>query len=265
MKLIVNADDFGYSPGVNAGIIDAYKNGIVSSTTLMANMYGFDDALELHKKYPGLGIGVHLVLTAGKPLTDLPKEFLDEKGEFLRRPVYLDDDYNTIIRDWLDYDLIYNEWKSQIEKILKAGFKIDHIDSHHHMHTHEQTREITKKLSEEYGLPVRSSYLNDKYFNSPDFIKENFDGVLADENTDQEEMKKIFDHICNYEFVELMVHPAFIDHYLMENSSFNTGRLYEHKNLTSDYIKILVKENNIELATYSDFIKELKWINFFKN
>ena len=55
-----------------------------------------------------------------------------------------------------------------------------------------------------------------------------------------------------------MVHPAFIDHYLMENSSFNTGRLYEHKNLTSDYIKSLVKENNIELVTYSDFIKELK-------
>ena len=71
-------------------------------------------------------------------------------------------------------------------------------------------------------------------------------------------MKKIFDHICNYELVELMVHPAFIDHYLMENSSFNIGRLYEHKNLTSDYIKTLVKENNIELATYSDFIKELK-------
>ena len=253
MKLIVNADDFGYSPGVNAGIVDSYRNGIVTSTTMMANMYGFEDALKLHKDYPGLGIGAHLTLTAGKPLTDVPRDYLDEKGQFLRRPIYLDNDNNSIQRDWLNYEVVYKEWKSQLDKILDAGFKIDHIDSHHHMHTHEQTREAAKKLSEEYNLPVRSSYMDEKYFKSPDFIKLNDDGLLSDKKTPKEEFLKLFNHICEYEIVELMVHPAFIDYFLMENSSFNIGRIYEHMWLTSDYVKNLVEDKNIELVTYKDF------------
>ncbi len=255
MKLIVNADDFGYSPGVNTGIVDAYKNGIVSSTTMMANMYGFEDALKLHKEYPGLGVGAHLVLTSGKPLTNLPKEFLDDNGEFLRRPIYLDDQNESIERDWLDGELIYKEWKAQLDKILDAGFNVDHIDSHHHMHTHEQTRAAAKKISEEYKLPVRSSYLDEKYFNSPDFVKLDGDGLLSNKNTDKQKFVELFDHITSFEIVELMVHPAYVDFYLMDNSSFNTARVYEHMWLTSDYIKGLLKERNIELVTY----KQFKW------
>ena len=68
MKLIINADDFGYSNGVNYGIIDAFKNGILTSTTCLTNMPGFNHAIQLAKENPNLGIGIHLTLTCGKPL-----------------------------------------------------------------------------------------------------------------------------------------------------------------------------------------------------
>lgn len=67
-KVIFNSDDFGYSHGVNYGIMDAYQRGILTSTTLMANMPGFEHAVKLRKEMPRLGVGVHLTLTCGKPL-----------------------------------------------------------------------------------------------------------------------------------------------------------------------------------------------------
>ena len=68
INLIVNADDFGYSPGVNYGILHSYLYGIVNSATMMMNMAGTGQALAMVKQYPGLRTGVHLVLTCGKPL-----------------------------------------------------------------------------------------------------------------------------------------------------------------------------------------------------
>ena len=82
MRLIINADDFGYSKGVNYGIIDAYKNGIVRSTTIMAGMPGFDHAVELAKENKELGVGVHLTLTSYKPVLDSHKTIVNEHGYF---------------------------------------------------------------------------------------------------------------------------------------------------------------------------------------
>jgi len=84
-QIIINADDFGYSKAVNYGIIDSYLDGVVRSTTLMANMDGFDHAVDLAKKHRGLAVGVHLTISTGRPLTDLNQGFLDKNGDFKRR------------------------------------------------------------------------------------------------------------------------------------------------------------------------------------
>ncbi|MEG0276419.1 MAG: ChbG/HpnK family deacetylase, partial [Coprobacillus sp.] len=70
VKIINNADDFGYSNAINYGIIDCYLNGMLTSTTLMPAMPGFDHAVALAKQNPGLGIGVHLTLTCGRPVLE---------------------------------------------------------------------------------------------------------------------------------------------------------------------------------------------------
>ena len=84
MRLIVNADDFGYSEGVNEGIVMAYRQGIVRSTTLMVNQEGTEDAISLLKSLGLPGIGIHLCLTHGRPVTQADKvpSLLDNTGNF---------------------------------------------------------------------------------------------------------------------------------------------------------------------------------------
>lgn len=140
-KIICNADDFGHSKGVNLGIIEAFKNGIVRSTTLMAGMDGFEHALVLAKDNPGLNIGVHLTLTAGKSVGGIYKTITDEKGDFLN----LSELENNI--ENVDLLEVEREYEAQIQKILDAGIKVDHFDSHHHTHNLKGIINIFLKLA----------------------------------------------------------------------------------------------------------------------
>ncbi len=87
-RLIVNADDFGLTTEVNKGIIEAYRNGIVTSTTIMVNMPGFADAVEKIRCTPGLAVGIHLNLTYGVPVlgADQVRSLVGPDGRFKRRP-----------------------------------------------------------------------------------------------------------------------------------------------------------------------------------
>jgi len=87
-RLIINADDFGLCESVNKGIVEAHTKGVLTSTTIMANMPAADQAVELAKNLPTLGLGVHLNLTAGKPLSkdNTVKLILDSQGYFALSP-----------------------------------------------------------------------------------------------------------------------------------------------------------------------------------
>ncbi len=84
MRAIVNADDFGLSPGINRGIVRAFRDGVLSSTTMMANMPAFEDAVALAKAHPGLGVGVHLTLVWGAPVAGAERvpSLVDRNGRF---------------------------------------------------------------------------------------------------------------------------------------------------------------------------------------
>ena len=86
-RLIVNADDLGWADGVNRGIADAHRNGIVTSASLIANGAAFAGAIDVAKSAPALGIGVHLNLSDGKPVSDEPVPTLtNEQGDFSGGP-----------------------------------------------------------------------------------------------------------------------------------------------------------------------------------
>ena len=87
IKLIVNADDFGLTEGTNYGIIDGHINGLVNSTTMMMNMPGTEHAVRLAKEYNLLGVGVHLVLTAGEPLLGDVPSLVGSDGSFHKQSV----------------------------------------------------------------------------------------------------------------------------------------------------------------------------------
>lgn len=237
-KLIINADDFGYCKGVNYGIIEAYKNGILTSTTMMANMPGFEQALELHEQYPGLGIGIHLTLTTGRPILSNLKTIVDAEGNFRNQAYYK----GSFI---IDQQEIYDEWKAQIEKILATGIKPTHVDTHHHANLFSDFNDIYLKLADEYQLPVRNN------FNNKEHTRRTTDHFIYTMETviqTVESLEKLFE---TNNSVEIMCHPAFLDKFLLSHSSYTYPRTEELELLTHPTIKnLFTTQNTIELTTF---------------
>ena len=231
MKWIVNADDFGYCKGVNLGIIEAYKNGILRSTTLMPGMPGFDHAVDLLKENKGLGCGIHMTLTAYEPVLKTHKTIVDENGKFFRSP-------GKINLEKIDLNEVYEEFCAQIEKAKDAGVEITHLDSHHHVHMQEVLKPVIDKIREKYKLPMRGD------------VK--LEGSFYGENVSQDYLKGLYNE--KEEVIEIMTHPAYLDLDIYESSSYNIYRMKELKVLTSQEIKDFIKENNIKLCSFKDII-----------
>ena len=137
-KLIVNADDFGFTHDVNAGIVEAHEKGILTATTLMANGSAFEDAVRLAREHPGLDMGVHLVLVGGSSLrTGLPLP------QAIHELIY------AVVRGRIKP---YDELKPQVERIIEAGLQPTHLDTHKHTHVIPAVLDAVARLSQEYGI-----------------------------------------------------------------------------------------------------------------
>ncbi len=151
-KLIVNADDFGLHPLINAGIVKGHKEGLITSTSLMASAPAFEEAVELAKMDPTLGVGIHLTLVGGGEPA-LPKEkvssLLTADGVF---PL----DYAAFARRLYSGSIkkkeMEAELRAQIEKVLAAGLSVTHIDSHQHLHVLPGVRVSVLRLALEYKI-----------------------------------------------------------------------------------------------------------------
>src|SRR5262245_40998538 len=132
-NLIVNADDLGWTAGVNRGIADAHRNGIVTSTSLLANGSAFDDGVRTSGELPGLGVGVHLNLSDGPPTAPAEevKTLLNADGKFAGGPESL---LLRLTTKSLDVKEVEKEWEAQIQKIRAAGIRPTHLDGHKHVH-----------------------------------------------------------------------------------------------------------------------------------
>lgn len=129
IRLIINADDFGLTESVNEAIIDVYKQGNLTSATLMVNMPGFEDAVSKASANPGLGVGLHFCITQGKALTGV-SSLTNDNGMFFSRTQLL----KKILKGRIRRDDIRNEFKAQIEQVIQKIGKITHTDSHQHIH-----------------------------------------------------------------------------------------------------------------------------------
>lgn len=226
-KLIINADDFGLCDGATLGILTAHKKGILTSTTCMMNMPHIEQHLNMTKKFPHLGLGVHLNITVGPSLT--ANSFSDKNGIFFSRSSY---PHHTPI---VNKEELYHEWKAQIEKFIAlTGHKPTHLDSHHHVHLLKDYLPVALKLAQEFDLPIREEHYVQKEY---EFVR--FKEVFYNETVSLQTIKDI----CQYDddIFELMCHPAYIDWYLYQNSSYHIKRAqeldilcsYEAKNITS--------------------------------
>ena len=137
--LVVNADDFGFTPDVNSGIVEAHREGILTATTLMANGSAFEDAIRLARETPSLDIGCHLALIGGHSLVT---------GEpFPSSPARL------AAKLALGRIRVYDELAAQIRKIVAAGIRPTHIDTHKHTHLAPSVLDAVARLAEEFDIP----------------------------------------------------------------------------------------------------------------
>ncbi|MDP4012407.1 MAG: ChbG/HpnK family deacetylase [Candidatus Nanoarchaeia archaeon] len=251
-KLIVNADDFGYSDSVNKGIIDTHVNGIVTSTTMLVGLQGFNSAVKLAKKHKKLDIGIHLNLTEGKLANSL-FDFL--KKRFSRQE-------------------IEDELENQINTLEDTGLKLTHIDGHQHIHVFPKIFKIIVKLAKEHEidyvrLPHEKLALNRVMFSSifnGQFAKkiilsslsinkrslltknglkttDHFYGILSGKNLTYTKMAKVLKNVPEG-ITELVCHPG------NENYSDYLDRVKERNILMHHNIKSLIKSLDIELTDF---------------
>jgi hopanoid biosynthesis associated protein HpnK len=172
-RLIVNADDFGFTAGINRAIIEGHTRGIVTSATLMANGRAFDDAVALAKPVPRLSVGCHVVLIDGEPVLgeQLPSitvtnshgvQFRDGLKLFAARALAGRMDANEIER----------EATAQIRKIQASGLSVSHIDTHKHTHLFPTVLQPLLRAAQACGVrTVRNPFGPRKPLRSGELLK----------------------------------------------------------------------------------------------
>ncbi|NGZ05149.1 MAG: ChbG/HpnK family deacetylase [Magnetococcales bacterium] len=147
-RLIVNADDLGLSVAVNRGILKAHRQGIVTSATLLANGPAFDDAVQRIREAPELGIGVHLNVLRGAPLTDPERlPHLTRNGRFHLSWSRM----GMVWRPGMAAEIAW-EYRAQIERVLAAGIAITHLDGEKHHQQFPPLFRLLRRLLPEYGI-----------------------------------------------------------------------------------------------------------------
>jgi len=147
---LVNADDFGFTIGVTDGIIKAYREGIVTHTSIMANGLDFDRSVTCLKTAENLKVGVHLVVTWGGPILEGNKKssLINTDGRFFNHTNLI----KRLILGKIKKKDIYKEWDEQIKKVDRAGIQIDHLNSHHHIHMLPVFNEVINELANKYRI-----------------------------------------------------------------------------------------------------------------
>ncbi len=268
--LIVNADDYGRTPGVSRGIRKAHRDGIVTSTTALMNMPGIEEELRTAmREAPDLGLGVHLVLTSGAPL--LPPKALDSITGGSGKFPLLDDFIRNLSR--IDPEQAAAEWDAQIRKFVSVtGRNPDHLDSHHHAtYFSEPLFDKFLGLAKKYACPIRiplpcpSGYCDGlpQAFcaSARDFVPrltakfgtkkpDWFIGTFYDEEASYEQLVRIIDQL-EAGVSEIMCHPGYADQALIEGSSYNKPREREIEILTTDSIRKMITGWGIGLINFA--------------
>ncbi|WP_158606835.1 carbohydrate deacetylase [Paenibacillus ginsengarvi] len=237
--LIVNADDFGFSRRVNDGIWHAHTAGAITSATLMANMPGFDHAVWLAQRTPSLGVGLHINLTYGKPLS--PKEDIPSlvglEGYFSDRRVGWNPEEAEL------------EIERQLDKLLAARMTPTHLDTHHHIHIEVPSiYAILKKIALRRRIPMRrhpwAETGGDAPLQTERLIMDTFD----DGNGTARLLRYLED--LPEGTTEIMCHPGYGEDKGTAASQGSAARAAELQTFTDPAVREAIRQLDIRLIHY---------------
>jgi predicted glycoside hydrolase/deacetylase ChbG (UPF0249 family) len=264
-RLVINADDFGFTPDVNEGIVECWRRGVLTATTMMANGAAFEHALGLAREAPGLDIGVHFVLIGGRSLAtgkELPATVSQLLAAMARREIPIE-----------------AELRAQLTRILESGLRPSHLDTHKHTHLAPPVLGAVARLSREFGIPwVRRPFdfpLNALRVPPAKRLVSRALGVLRGQFHRKLEKHgcRTTDHFAGFQITgtfrtselvdllgvippgttELMCHPGHCGEALRSaRTRLKESREHELQALVSAEVREAVERNGIELVTFRD-------------
>jgi predicted glycoside hydrolase/deacetylase ChbG (UPF0249 family) len=250
VRLIVNADDFGYTPGVTRGIVRAHREGIVTATTLMANAPDTDGAARAARAANTLDVGVHLVFTYGRPLADPARvrSLVIDGGAFPR--------VTDLLRTGKpNSEEALIEARAQYERVRSLlGREPTHLDTHHWVHDLPPLEDAVLALAKETGAAARThdgrqrARFRDAGVRTPDrFVREyQHTGKIG-----AERLVALLETLAeDAGTLELMCHPAEPDEPLLKGSSYAAERGVELDALTDASVRAAINQLGIELVDY---------------
>jgi chitin disaccharide deacetylase len=292
-RLIVNADDFGFTRGVNAGILRASESGILTSATLMANGDAFGEAVAMARANPRLGVGCHLVAVGGRPLAPVSEiESLVDRDGLL--PGTLTDLIKRLMRRRVRVEHLEREFAAQVERVRRAGITPTHFDSHKHAHTQPLVMTALARVANAFGIravrnpfeswraPVitgvaararRSIYLKQYVMSAtvaararqfhrlvrehglqaPDF----FCGVRLTGLLDAEAVRRVVEGLRDGT-TELMCHPGVYDDELESAATrLKRQRQRELEALTDERVRRAAMTEGVRLINYQEFAEHV--------
>jgi hypothetical protein len=268
-RLIINADDFGLSDGINRGILEAFDAGALRSTSIMVGMPAFADAAR-RARIAGtrLGVGLHFTLTAGRPLTRAPS-LTDDRGDFLPPGALLR-------RAFLGRVLpgeVAAECAAQIDRARAAALHLTHLDGHHHAHLAPGIAAAVRHVVHEKGIPavrrpVEPLFSANRWRRAP---MRAFVTMLAQLNDPRDWGVRTTDHFVGSALLgatrfgdkladaldslatgttELMVHPGYVDGPLPNADAYTTQREAELRALISPDVLDRLRSRHIRLTHF---------------
>ena len=285
-RLIISCDDLGITKEINLAIRDCAENGVISSSSIVANGEFYEHALnDIINKIPISFFGLHLNLTEGAAVNKDEMNVICNEDNIFKisaKSYFLSSFYkpNEKLKK-----AVYNELKSQIQKVLNDGIKISHFDSHEHIHHSPWIFKIITELGKEFKINkirlvnekiILKNYFKDVYYKLKTLnylkhflisicnkkIKNNFlstdyfFGVLNSGKIKMSELFIYLDSIGSDKSIEVCIHPS---NETYENNKINKRAFYLSKNridekklLISDEFKNLLESKKISLINFSD-------------
>ncbi len=281
-RLIVNADDFGFTRGTNEGIIRAFKDGIVTNTTLMANGEAFDQAIELAKAHPELGVGCHLAAVGGKVVSQQAGPLADDFGQLPKTLTAL---ITKLLSGVVKSRDLESEFTAQVERLIAAGINPTHLDTHKHTAIHPTVSQAMARVAQRFGIQAvrfpferfgnrqaRTPAKRKLYFKQRGLSLVTFPSAIQFRTVMQKYKLRTPDYFCGVALTglldrqtvcsilgslrdgvtELMCHPALYDQELEKAATrLKRERQQELDALTDTTVLRSIEENKVELISYA--------------
>jgi predicted glycoside hydrolase/deacetylase ChbG (UPF0249 family) len=273
--LVINADDLGFAPGVNRGIVEAYEAGTLSSASMMVNTPAFAEAVELvRERAPGLGVGLHLNLVAGRPLSDVPTLADPRTGTFHS----LAELARRALSGRVHPDDVRHECDAQLAALSAAGITPTHLDSHRHAHALPGLLPAVAASARAAGVrvvrrPLDQPALADPVASAKMLVlhaswRRALPGVAAEDRAllaraphfrgialqgapDVEaRLLTLLDHLPAG-ITELMLHPGYDDEVLAAQDPYRMEREREVAALSSPLVKERLSRGDLKLVSFS--------------